>query len=539
MKSPKVSTVILLGAPICLVPLLIVAARENRHLLNPDAVSFVRFASYYANGQLDLAICGWFGPMLSWLIAPLLQVIPDPLIAVRTVMAVSALIFLWGSVRLLQNLQLPRPWVILGAWVTAVATVYWSVMVITPDLLFDGILFLAISEMVSDRWMAGWRSPVLAGGLAGLSYLAKPVGVPTFLGSVLVLGWFRILGRPGDRATVFRSVGLTVAGFLLVALPWIVTLSVKYGRPTYYTGSRIAHALVGPPEVNHGYPAMLRKPQPGRLFWGEDPTEMIPEFRTWSPLESRTYAKHQIKVILSNAEGMLTTLGQFDTLRLGLAAAILGLLVHAPWGEHLRRERWRWSGALVACACAIYLPVYAEDYRYYLVAYPFLFAAAVGVVVSLTVDVPGRLNVPRWIGFGILAVSFLSAQRSHLMEALHGLDDPFSTAAGDLAKRLSARGIRGTVAGAGDFSDFWGGEYVGLYVAFLLDQPFYGSDPHPTPEAFKASGAELIVLERKEPVVAEMANDQEFVDLDTVLFATPREAVQYPLKVFQQSGALR
>src|SRR5262249_2468479 len=124
MKSWRSSLLALIAAPICQLPFLAVAARENRHLLNPDAVSFIRFASYYLNGRLDLAVCGWFGPMLSWLIAPGLRIFPDPLVAARAAMALSAIIFLAGGVRLLGSLRLPLPWVALGAWTFAVATVY-------------------------------------------------------------------------------------------------------------------------------------------------------------------------------------------------------------------------------------------------------------------------------------------------------------------------------------------------------------------------------------------------------------------------------
>ena len=53
--------------------LLIVAGWHGRYLLNTDAIAYLRIASYYASGQMDLMVSGYWGPLLSWLVAPLLK----------------------------------------------------------------------------------------------------------------------------------------------------------------------------------------------------------------------------------------------------------------------------------------------------------------------------------------------------------------------------------------------------------------------------------------------------------------------------------
>ena len=67
-----------------------VAAARNVDRLNPDAIAYLRIAHYAATGQLDLMISGCWGPLLSWLIAPLLAVGVDSLVAARVVLALSA-----------------------------------------------------------------------------------------------------------------------------------------------------------------------------------------------------------------------------------------------------------------------------------------------------------------------------------------------------------------------------------------------------------------------------------------------------------------
>src|SRR5262245_19813753 len=69
-----------------------------RHALNTDAVAYIRIASYYAEGNTSLAVSGYWGPLLSWIMAGFLKCGVSPLLAARFAMAVSAMVFLWGCV---------------------------------------------------------------------------------------------------------------------------------------------------------------------------------------------------------------------------------------------------------------------------------------------------------------------------------------------------------------------------------------------------------------------------------------------------------
>src|SRR5713226_3943071 len=107
------------GAGIFLLLMLPLVAWRNLEMLNPDAVAYLRIASYYANTQTDLAISGYWGPLLSWLLAPLLKLGIEPLIAARTVMAVSAVIFWLGCMAVFRSFPL-RPGIhALGTWLAA------------------------------------------------------------------------------------------------------------------------------------------------------------------------------------------------------------------------------------------------------------------------------------------------------------------------------------------------------------------------------------------------------------------------------------
>jgi hypothetical protein len=121
-----------------------------------------------------------------------------------------------------------------------------------------------------------------------------------------------------------RKVATVIAGFLLVAGPWIGLLSYKYGRPVFSTIGPIQHAIVGPPDVYRDHPDHLHfyKPEPGRITVAEDPTNL--PYNYWSPLD---YPMHQIKLIYRNAKTIINYLRGFDWLGLGLFSAVVGVFI--------------------------------------------------------------------------------------------------------------------------------------------------------------------------------------------------------------------
>ena len=175
---------------VCQILALAAAGWINRQALNPDGVAYMRIASYYASGKMDLAVSGYWGPLLSWLLVPWLKAGVTAVAAARIVMALSAVYFLWACWRVFVGFGLrgkPLNWAL---WSVAAVSVCWSVENITPDLLLGALVGHAFSIMTMARWLerpaAAWRS-----GLCwGLAYLAKGVAFPVAL---LVCGGMGVL----------------------------------------------------------------------------------------------------------------------------------------------------------------------------------------------------------------------------------------------------------------------------------------------------------------------------------------------------------
>ena len=135
--------------------LLGIAAVRNAHQLNPDAIAYCRIAGYYAAVEWDLAVTGYWGPLLSWLMVPLLKLGCAPLVAARVVMAASGVVFLAGAVSVFRAFRLPPKALLAGAWMALGWSIFWSVRNISPDLLLAGLVSLALAATVEAMLVSG------------------------------------------------------------------------------------------------------------------------------------------------------------------------------------------------------------------------------------------------------------------------------------------------------------------------------------------------------------------------------------------------
>ncbi len=508
--------------------LLVIVGWRNQHLLNPDAVAYLRIAEYYASGQWPLAVTGYWGPLLSWLMVPWLKVGVAPLIAARVVMALSAVVFLCGALAVFRAFRLPRVAYLTGAWLALGWSVFWSVRNITPDLLLAGLVALAVSTTMRGLVWGRPRTLWAAGGWWGLAYLAKAVALPltVLAGTALAILVVRRVAhaRPAGRAPVLNRLAIAWLGCALVAGPWIGALSWHYGKFTFSTTGPIAHALAGPDPAARYHPAMvtLHQPEPGRVTQWEEPSRMA--YRLWSPFASRDNFVHQLGVVGGNL-GMCWEwlspwgtwfspadlpawrrwLSTFDLLGLSAAAVILAGCHLVKHGK--RRERWALAVVPVACLGALYLPfwVQAEDQRYFYPAFPFLWVLAVGGWGWLTRSCHLAKHT-RVSGFRVPAISFAASALLWLAAGVSGIPNEASRVASELAEQLRAAGHTGPLAGSGLLP----GGRTGFYTAYLLGARWLGDNPQASPTDFQTAGARCVVLRRGSEQADAFARDPQW-----------------------------
>jgi hypothetical protein len=490
-----------------------------RHALNPDAVAYLRLAHYYAAGNFELAVSGYWGPLLSWWLALGLKCGLAPLATVRVVMAGSALFFTWGAYRIYRAVPLSRGWTFGGLIIVALAGSWWSVQFITPDLLLSGVWLLALSLMRQPDWAHRWPRAGAVGALWGAAYLIKAITLPLAVLVLLVFGIRALRHAPRDRRVILRSLTSAALALGIVASPWIAVLSAKYERLTFSTTPPITHTLTGPPDVDryHPFARSFHVPETGRVTSWEEPSRM--DYQRWSPWANRAYAMHQIRVVLRN----IVTIGVLWT-SLNLAAlSLFWVWWRAERGSMLRQQ----LGALLLLPVGlalIYLPCFLTftEQRFFYVTLP-LFFAAVACWADLSANGTSR-RWRAWMGWGC-AVGPLLAQ----MVLIGNHTSSAGECARQLADTMRAAQLVGPVAGSANLP----GGRTGLYVAFHLQQPWHGDKLSPTPAEIAVSGAKYFLVHRDLPLAAQLRSDSRFVDLDERLFAVSAAEVGFPVQAFE------
>jgi len=501
-KINKLTTIILIAG-------LIICGWIFRHSMNPDAVAYLRIAQYYANGQFNLAVNSYWGPLFSWLVAPLLLIGLEPLIAARIVMAISGVIFYFACDHFFKRCGVKEEWGAAGRLVAGVASLIWSVQQITPDLLMSGFLTLGAAKIIPDNREANYNW-LLTGIFFGLAFLTKPVAFPI---SIMFIGLFLAIVFVCERHKFFSAlkaaIKITVV-FLAIAIPWITVVSMKYGKLTITSSAAIAHAVVGPELKEHVHPfaTQFHKPEDGRVTSWEDPTTL--PYKYWSPISGFSNFLYQLKLIGRN---LIIVVGLLLFLH-----PVVAFLVFASirwffkFGETSYLSSMSWFRLLlpVFAICIVYLPTWIsiKDVRYFYPVLPFVFGS-VALFFSMRVE-PWKLKRPglvRYLPLLLAVGTVLTATVPGVVQALHSYKA--GVCAHRIAEGINSAKIDGNIAGSGLIS----GGRVGMFVAYLLNRQWLGDSDNPKPDDILKCGAKIFIASDSSALGKLLASSEHVEDV--------------------------
>ncbi len=323
-------------------------------------------------------------------------------------------------------------------------------------------------------------------------------------------------------------------------LPWGVVLSLHYGGLTIGSVWGIDRAVAGVESADaeryHPCFGRLNAPAEGRFSNWEDPTRS--EYVFWSPFASATDWARQWNLLKANLRSIFGIFFGFGALGVGLLALATCFVFRRPLNRALFSESWRWTVFPVGGLALAFLPLEVKelDARYFYSAYPFLLAAVFGFLQWLPQQF-ARRRFPK--GFLVAsAVLFGLPMAPQLVTALEGRPHPGGSVAIELAERMRSANISGAIAGDAMLM----GSRTGLYMACLLNEPWFGGSPEAAGMDYFASGAEIVIVRRQHQVNAEMELNPVFRELDAILFSEREQdgwlenvggAEIFPLRVYQ------
>ena len=316
----------LLQSMVFYIALAVVLLPHYQYQINPDGVSYISIAQKYMHQAYRDAINAYWGPLLSWLLLPVL------IVGVKPLLAAKLLSLAIGAVTVVQSNTLIKTLGIEGAlgrvilFLIAAITASWALVVITPDLLFVCLALCYINTILDASYAERKYSGVLCGTLGAALYLTKSYGFVFFIVHfclVNVLLYLRASGQR-DRGRIARNAIFGIAAFAVLACCWAAVLSSKYGHVTIGTAGRYNHAVMRlySPEHPMHYAGLFDPPNGTATSIWEDASYL--NVRDWSMFDSRSAFEHQLAITRKNIVKIISFLHGFSYLSLAslVAAAV-------------------------------------------------------------------------------------------------------------------------------------------------------------------------------------------------------------------------
>jgi hypothetical protein len=424
--------------------------------LAPDVISYLSIGKDYAAGRWGEAVNGYWGPLVSWLLAPLLALGMPDTAALKGVAFVGGLAALAGAIALSQRFAMSRP-----ARTIALAIAGLMVMSMMPstitDLLLASVLLFYLAVLLGPRYANSIRPAIGSGVLGAVAYTTKSYAFFFFVAHFTLANILFWLGSHGPaRKQVVKNSIAGLAAFTILSAPWVAAISWKEGGPVLGTSGAYNYRLAGPQSL--GYPPMhglLPPSRPHSISAWEDPrADLLPP---WSPLECANTFRHELLLVKKNAARIALYLMHVSPLLILILPAYI-LYSIKPAG--------RWYGEWVVPAMTFflypagYLLVTVEDRYFYIMAFLLLFMAFrayAGIVVNRPLSRAFRL------GLGSVLVASFCITPVRTLAAL-----PRRDAVAEAAEQLAAgNALHGKLASCGSWDR-------SLEIANRLGLPYYG-----------------------------------------------------------------
>lgn len=436
-----------------------------RYQINPDGVSYISIARKYLAGEWTDAINGVWGPLLSWLLTPFLLTEMEPLLAVKVLSLLLGFFLIVGVERLLNQFEMSET--VRGAVMLSMIpiTLYFSLTIITPDLLLTCTLVYYFSLIFGKRYREDQFAGLKCGLLGATAYFAKGYGFPFFLSHFLLFNGlhFKASADQAQRSKVLRNLVTGLSVFFLLSIPWITVLSHKYGELTFSTAGKYNRALVGPDSEGffYGQPhyqrGFLAPPNETAVSEWEDPS--LHELEHWSPWDSWDSFLYQIKLTVQNMFHVLMAFESFSWLSLLILAAAFW---HAVRG--LYEKQWRYDFIFPLATVILYssgFTLFHVEDRYLWINWVLLLLMG-GSLMMLWGQREWMNPVLKRIAVLLLVTSFVLVPIEGLFRTANSGREVY-----DLSRQLAEMKIQGNIASNAKWHE-------SMFISYYLGSQYYG-----------------------------------------------------------------
>ncbi len=329
--------------------LYIVAWPLYRYVFDVDGVGYCVVAEHIASGNWSRAVNGFWSPLHSWLVAPLLKcglVTRDAFFVTNALISMLVLLLLNSlqlHLKMSKQLQMPM------LFCAVILLLHFTYFQLAADILLLPFLLGYLLLLLRDDFFSNRNIQVYCALLVSLAYFAKTYALP-FLMIIHLLVFFQQYFSKQKVQWVNLFVFLLIT--LVICLPWVWLISNKYELFTIGNSSSLNQSwFLGEPVSRT---AFFRSPYyANSVGWWEDP--FYSQDRFVNMFTSVHYFSKQIKVFFYNIPRLLNVLVHFSALSVSI---LLGLFYFTFY----RKEKSFTSIAIFTIIYPLgYLLTFVED----------------------------------------------------------------------------------------------------------------------------------------------------------------------------------
>ena len=278
--------------------------RYYQYQINADGIVYINIAKTYFNGYFFNAIDAYRSPLISWLLIPFFIFGTTPayiLYATKILSLIIGFFTIIGIKQLSNKFEMDERirTVILFSLIPII--LYFAYNVFTPDLLLVCIFIFYFNIIFNPQYSDKLINGLLCGLLGSLAYLTKSYAFPFFIAHFILFNLFHYFKDTSNRRKTLKNLLLGFTIFFIISGIWIGLISYKEGEITYSTAGEVNHNIVSP-YSNHSSKGWITH------YLGEEDTQV----NSWSPFESWSYFKYQLKLICTNLVQTINTFESFS-----------------------------------------------------------------------------------------------------------------------------------------------------------------------------------------------------------------------------------
>lgn len=270
-----------------------------QYQINPDAVSYIACAQWYAEGNIAEAVNGYWSPLLSWLLIPFVKMSIEPLMGIKLLNLCFSCLALY-VLSLFAKTHISTPIYRLSLLLACIPNLLvFSLTAATPDI---ASMAMVLAFLYSITGLIAEPKPgkaIVTALMGTLTYFAKYYNFYAVLLALGIAAVYLLFSKKG-KALIILS--LSALAFVLLSGLWIWAIYHKYDVFTPTIASAFNTSLMGQPAPRYPFLSgdwlSLNYDQYRYTSW-EDP--FFYHLPHWSPFDStRDFIFHIRKNVLTN-----------------------------------------------------------------------------------------------------------------------------------------------------------------------------------------------------------------------------------------------